>query len=584
MKARKLDLSRQEMARPRQQIAARLQVAGVVTLICGLVWSWSAYAAGTWTKVVQDAPGTVQNMILLSDGTVLGSDPGSDIEISTRTWYKLTPDSHGSYINGTWTTIAKMNDSRLDFASVLLRDGRLFVAGGEYGSGRATAEVYDPSADTWTPLPVPANLLDPSQGKGFADASSVILTNGSVMVRPAYPNQAYQTLIYDPNTNGWTNGPTTLAQLGEETWVKLPDSSILTVNPDTTNSERYVPGLPTWISDRDLPATLYESLMGFVGEIGPALLLPDGRAFLLGGTGKTVFYTPSGNNNFGKWAVGPDIPSGLVAADSSAAMMVNGKVLCVAGQPPYVDSGGTPHWPTPISFFEFDYTEPGFTAVNGPTGPTDNVATYKTMMLALPDGNILYSHHNNQLYVYQPDGAPLPAWKPTISSVSWNTDGTLHLTGTQLNGLSQGSSYGDDAQMDSNYPLVRLTDSGGFVLYARTFNWSSTGVMTGNRVVSTEVALSPYLSAGPYSLVVVANGISSDPVTFNEPIWVDFTYLGSLQFGNYELPFQTLAQGVSAVSPGGTILIKTAGSSPETMTITKPMVIGAIGGPATIGQ
>src|SRR5205085_10169171 len=90
---------------------------------------------------------------------------------------------------------------------------------------------------------------------------------------------------------------------------------------------------------------------------------------------------------------------------------------------------------------------------------------------------------------YQPDGTPLPAGKPTISSISANPDGSYHLTGTGLNGISVGATYGDDAQMNTNFPLVRLTDSGGNVSYGRTFNWSSTGVQTGSALVSTDFTL-----------------------------------------------------------------------------------------------
>ena len=70
--------------------------------------------------------------------------------------------------------------------------------------------------------------------------------------------------------------------------------------------------------------------------------------------------------------------------------------------------------------------------------------------------------------------------------------------------------------MDSNYPIVRLTGRGGRVYYARTYNWSSTSVMTGTRPVTTEftVPLAAYADGGPFSLVVVANGISSEPVSF----------------------------------------------------------------------
>jgi subtilase family serine protease len=68
------------------------------------------------------------------------------------------------------------------------------------------------------------------------------------------------------------------------------------------------------------------------------------------------------------------------------------------------------------------------------------------------------------------------------------------------------------------------------------------------------------------------------------PIYVDFNYTGSSQDGSYNHPFKTLAGGTNAVSAYGTIIIKTAGSSSETMTISKPMSIIVIGGAATIGQ
>jgi len=89
--------------------------------------------------------------------------------------------------------------------------------------------------------------------------------------------------------------------------------------------------------------------------------------------------------------------------------------------------------------------------------------------------------------------------------------------GTLLNGISEGAAYGDDWQMNSNYPIVRLTDAAGNVRYARTYNWSSTSVMTGNTPETTEFRLPPGLAAGTYSLVVVANGNSSVPVSFYTP-------------------------------------------------------------------
>jgi subtilase family serine protease len=71
---------------------------------------------------------------------------------------------------------------------------------------------------------------------------------------------------------------------------------------------------------------------------------------------------------------------------------------------------------------------------------------------------------------------------------------------------------------------------------------------------------------------------------FSGPVFVDFNYTSFLQTGAYAFPFNTLAAGINAVSASGTIIIETAGSSSETMTISKPLTITADDGPGTIGQ
>ena len=117
--------------------------------------------------------------------------------------------------------------------------------------------------------------------------------------------------------------------------------------------------------------------------------------------------------------------------------------------------------------------------------------------------------------IYTPDGTPLAAGQPVISSITENADGSYHLTGTGLNGITEGAAYGDDEQMDSNYPLVRMTNSvTGNVYYARTYNWNSTSVQTGSRVITTEFVLPQNLPAGTYSLLAEANGNPSASRSF----------------------------------------------------------------------
>src|SRR5205823_5265967 len=109
------------------------------------------------------------------------------------------------------------------------------------------------------------------------------------------------------------------------------------------------------------------------------------------------------------------------------------------------------------TFCEYDPVANSFSSIESPDGYI--AETDSSRMLELPDGTVLYAHGSSQVYVYDPGGAPLVSAKPAIISLSTNSDGSYHLTGTLFNGISEGAAYGDDAQMDSNYPLVRLTDS-----------------------------------------------------------------------------------------------------------------------------
>jgi hypothetical protein len=483
-------------------------------------------AGGSWAPLAQPAPGPASLPLLLSDGTVMakrGSAQGGDF---STTWYRLSPDIHGSYVNGTWSSIAPANYTREGFASTVLRDGRVFVAGGEFGNGSCTAEIYNPVSNSWSIVPIPTGIIITNSGNGnsqntagFVDSGSILLSNGKVLIAPVFPATNGNMAIYDPVADSWSVAALVHGYVEDEaSWVKLPDGSILVADSDwptsipSTNSERYIPSMNQWIADSNLPVSLYDP---YLFEMGPGFLLPNGTAFFIGSATTTAIYSPSGTTNVGAWTQGPNIPNGLGAADAPGAMMVNGKILCALSPTPGPSGGPT----TPEHFYEYDYAFNAFTEVNGPSGATPlNSATFLDAMLDLPDGSVLMSSHDPQLYIYRPAGPPLATGKPTISGISLNADGSYHLTGTLFNGISQGAAYGDDAQMDSNYPLVRLTNSLGQVYYCRTFNWSSTGVMTGNNPVSTEFTLPPGLPPGPYGLVVVANGNPSDAVPFDSTV------------------------------------------------------------------
>ena len=60
----------------------------------------------------------------------------------------------------------------------------------------------------------------------------------------------------------------------------------------------------------------------------------------------------------------------------------------------------------------------------------------------------------------------------------------------------------------TNFPLVRITDSTGAVVYCATHNWLG-GVATGSTLVSAKFDIPATIHTGAATLVVVANGIAS---------------------------------------------------------------------------
>jgi hypothetical protein len=497
----------------------------------------------TWMPLAHVAPEAIGTMMLLPDGTVMAEGNGT-----TNHWYKLAPDSSGSYANGTWTARASMRATRLYFASNVLTDGRVFVQGGEYSSDGGftrTGEVYNPVTNTWTNI---ANF-PLSQ---FGDDPSELLPDGRVLTGHITTPATY---IYNPTTDTWTFAANKLRndQSDEETWIKLPDNSILSydvfasIATGVNHAQRYVPATNTWVDAGTLPPPLLTST-GVGYELGPAFLLPDGRVWQIGATNHTAFYQPATNT----WTAGPDLPSGMGADDAPGAPLPNGHVIFTADHPLFG---------TPTRMFDFDPTTNTLTDITT-TLPSalqsvlSGNPSYPGRMLVLPSGQILFapnSFSSTQLYVYTPDGSANPAWKPTISSITDNGDGSFTLTGTQLNGISEGASYGDDAEMSSNYPLVRLVDSTGNVFYARTFNWSSTGVATGNLVETVKFVAPAGVDVKSATIFVVANGIASDPFVLALTVTNVTPTSAALSLGKVRVTFNQPVQ-TSSFTPDQAVL------------------------------
>lgn len=462
---------------------------------------------GHWTPLTHLAPEATGTMLLLTDGSVMAQgtyNGGANTGNGDNHWFKLTPDTHGSYADGTWTPMASMHLPRTYYASAVLPSGKVLVAGGEYTDSGAVvntnaAELYDPVADAWTEIAGPG-------WDHIGNAPIKTLFDGTVLLGSIFDNE---TAIYNDATGAWAAGAFKAVPAAGESWALLPDQTVLTAIPNAY-AEKYLPSGSLWVPAGQAPVDLDQNGSG---KSGPAVLLPGGQCLWVGAAGHTALYTPpSDPAQPGTWQAGPDFPASadgrpLGAEDAPGCLLVNGKVLCLVRP-----VGGLSSQP---QFFEYAPDGNGGTLTAAPSPDLFPLSpAFKGRLLALPNGQVLYSDSNNLLAVYTPSSGPAHAWKPTVTGGSINADHTFQIFGTQFNGLSEGASGGNGASMSSNYPLVRVTDKAGAVSYARTFNHSTMGLATGGLTVSTNFIAPPL---GTYQLQVVANGIASDPVNFISP-------------------------------------------------------------------
>jgi hypothetical protein len=440
-------------------------------------------------------------MLLLTDGTVLCHSS------NTPQWWRLTPDPNGDYRRGTWSRAGDMHNGPLYFASAVLRSGKVFVAGGEYNFGKQVdllaAEIYDPILNTWSVLPTPPGW------KAIGDAPCCVLPDGRILLGSINDKR---TAIYDPEREAWTEtGTKQNPSSNEETWTLLSDGTVLTVDCfGHPAAERYLT-TGQWVSAGMAVPDLVEDSSK---EIGPAILLPDGRVFAVGATRNTALYSPAAlASDPGTWKAGPAFPEAddqtIGAKDAPATLLPNGRVLCAVGP---VD-GIEDHYHSPTYCFEFDPREMLLTQVSDPLG--NNIAPYETRMLLLPTGDVLFGN-GQTIAVYHPDGAPADSWRPRITTAPavLLIEKTHRIEGQQLNGLSQAVSYGDDASMATNYPLARL-ERDHLCWYCPTGNHSTMAVATGATPQHTDITIPKNVPEGPASLVLIANGIPSHPHPVN---------------------------------------------------------------------
>jgi hypothetical protein len=467
--------------------------------------------SGKWTALKAGFPGTSfpDTAQVMTDGTVLMHDG------CTSDWYRLTPDSSGSYVNGKWTKAASMPSTYkpLYFASQVLSDGRFIVNGGEYNSCQnvhtTLGALYDPVKDKWTAVNPPTGWTT------IGDATSIMFPDGTYALTNCCTLDYALASISGTDVT-WTIK--TAAQTGkgdnnnEEGWTFIPGNKIVTVdanrdlNVGHNDVEILDPSTNTWSQAGTTKDPLVDAGSH---EIGPGPLLPTGFVFAAGGAAHNDVYDPLTN----KWATGPTFGSND-SADGPGVVLPNGHAL-------FQVSPGV--FASPSHFYEVEVkslTNVTVKQVNEPASASGQ-SSYEGRLVMLPTGQAFWTSDTGDIQLYTPKGHAKSSWLPTITSVPGTiTRGSTNnaVQGTQFNGFTEGGYYGDDAQMATNFPLVRITNTGsGKVCYARTHDFSSRGVSKKGDGGTAQFDVPNTCDTGASNLEVVVNGIASLPsaVTVN---------------------------------------------------------------------
>jgi Kelch motif len=227
-------------------------------------------ATGSWT-LGPESPERLSwnrwNVIGLADGGALLYDE----RVCEYEGCVPTPDVYRSNPTLTeWEPIAPMAEGREDPVAVLLADGSVLFAGGfgtdcpHFKAGRsclplASAEIYDPSTDKWTPTEPMPQPRGGAVGARLSDGSVLVIGGGEA-------NEANAGAIrYDPATRKWTMVSPTIQYRTGALIAALPDGGALALG--SMEPDAYW-GSTRGVEEKGLPLCYPDTSEVFSGATG----------------------------------------------------------------------------------------------------------------------------------------------------------------------------------------------------------------------------------------------------------------------------------------------------------------------------
>lgn len=225
---------------------------------------------------------------LLADGRVLITGGYDDQRAYLNSAEIYNPST------GTFVDAGTMTGTRADHVAVTLSDGRILLVGG-VGTGwtfLASAEIYDPETGTFTPT---GSMSVPRESH-----APVLLKDGRVYVVGGHSGrraaiQIYTSAeIYDPDTGVFRPAGEMTIRRHKHDALLLPDGRVLITggtderdnNGVYGHTEIYDPSTGTYTSAGEMRMPRYK-------HRGTSQLLPDGRVLLASGATQAEIYDPA---------------------------------------------------------------------------------------------------------------------------------------------------------------------------------------------------------------------------------------------------------------------------------------------------
>ncbi|MGZ3422150.1 MAG: Kelch repeat-containing protein, partial [Polyangiales bacterium] len=225
--------------------------------------TWTAGASATNTNTQSFAVGLADGKILLMGGS-LASSASSSVEVYDP-------------VANTWTTKAPLKVARYDAMAVRLASGKVLVAGGEdFGGALSSAEVYDPVADTWT-------ATSPMSVARY-DGAIARLASGKVILAGGHSPVDKSTVIFDPTSNSFSDGPTLVVGRTLPAIASTPDGHVY-VFGGSYGGEMFYNSVE--VMDPAFTASKAALSMFVAREGASATLLFDQRILVAGGRGSS---------------------------------------------------------------------------------------------------------------------------------------------------------------------------------------------------------------------------------------------------------------------------------------------------------